>query len=536
MSWTPLTRKPTLQTENKKEMKKHFLIMCLSLIATGQALSQITPVNIGSSANSGGGDALRTWAIKYNQADFTLDQKGTASGTDTYTVTIAAPSPGFTTGISALSAYTTGLRFWITFTNANTGAATLNINGLGAKSIVKNGSIALSSGDISAGQTLCLAYDGTNLQIIGSSVAGVVTLTGTQTLTNKTLTSPAITTPTGIVKGDVGLGNVDNTSDANKPVSTATQTALDAKQATLVSGTNIKTINGTSVLGSGDITVSAGTWGSITGTLSSQTDLQTALDAKVAKETFTSLVDGATVAWDQSNKQSPLAKLTSTQSFTINITNVKDGASGILKLTKNTASDIVMTFDTDFTNKSLNSTLTTYTFSGSSGNQYFLSFVVDGTAIEWVIGDVVSSTAPPAARVTKTTAQSIANNTYTALTWGTQVFDNGALWDSGNASRFTIPGSGDKMVTVSFNIWFASNSTGLRRCGVIINGGAGASSEYIDARPPTSGAITYIHDSFTVYCQGGDYLEVFVFQSSGGALDVAGSGTQNNCSVIVHDL
>ena len=30
-------------------------------------------------------------------------------------------------------------------------------------------------------------------------------------------------------KSDVGLGNVDNTSDANKPVSTATQTALDAK-------------------------------------------------------------------------------------------------------------------------------------------------------------------------------------------------------------------------------------------------------------------------------------------------------------------
>ena len=34
---------------------------------------------------------------------------------------------------------------------------------------------------------------------------------------------------TGLVKGDVGLGNVDNTSDANKPVSTATQTALNLK-------------------------------------------------------------------------------------------------------------------------------------------------------------------------------------------------------------------------------------------------------------------------------------------------------------------
>ena len=32
-----------------------------------------------------------------------------------------------------------------------------------------------------------------------------------------------------LVKGDVGLGNADNTSDANKPISTATQTALDNK-------------------------------------------------------------------------------------------------------------------------------------------------------------------------------------------------------------------------------------------------------------------------------------------------------------------
>lgn len=50
--------------------------------------------------------------------------------------------------------------------------------------------------------------------------------TAAQTLTNKTLTSPVINTPTGIVKGDVGLGNVDNTSDANKPVSTAQNAAI----------------------------------------------------------------------------------------------------------------------------------------------------------------------------------------------------------------------------------------------------------------------------------------------------------------------
>ena len=61
------------------------------------------------------------------------------------------------------------------------------------------------------------------------ATGAVVGTTNTQTLTNKTLTSPVINTPTGITKSDVGLANVDNTSDANKPVSTATQTALDLK-------------------------------------------------------------------------------------------------------------------------------------------------------------------------------------------------------------------------------------------------------------------------------------------------------------------
>jgi hypothetical protein len=84
-----------------------------------------------------------------------------------------------------------------------------------------------------------------------------------------------------LVKGDVGLGNVDNTADADKPVSTATQTALNAKQDTLVSGTNIKTVNSNSLLGSGNIEISSSVaWGGITGTLSTQTDLQSALDAK----------------------------------------------------------------------------------------------------------------------------------------------------------------------------------------------------------------------------------------------------------------
>ncbi|HET6622722.1 MAG TPA: hypothetical protein VFG56_02190, partial [Candidatus Saccharimonadales bacterium] len=73
----------------------------------------------------------------------------------------------------------------------------------------------------------------------GSIVNGAVTEakldTALQTKINSAGGSGAVSSVNGqtgdvtLTKADVGLGNVDNTSDANKPVSTATQTALDLK-------------------------------------------------------------------------------------------------------------------------------------------------------------------------------------------------------------------------------------------------------------------------------------------------------------------
>lgn len=85
-----------------------------------------------------------------------------------------------------------------------------------------------------------------------------VSLAGAETLTNKTLTSPAINTPTGITKTDVGLANVDNTSDANKPVSTATQTELNLK-ANLANPTFTGTVNAADLTLSGNLTVNGTT-------------------------------------------------------------------------------------------------------------------------------------------------------------------------------------------------------------------------------------------------------------------------------------
>lgn len=126
--------------------------------------------------------------------------------------------------------------------------------------------------------------------ITGSGGGGSGTLTNLTATDNTgqtwTITNPT-TTPNlslALTSAAVGLGNVDNTSDANKPVSTATSTALGLKQDNITLTTTGS--SGAATLVGATLNIpqytSTATWGSITGTLSSQTDLQTAIDGKVA--------------------------------------------------------------------------------------------------------------------------------------------------------------------------------------------------------------------------------------------------------------
>jgi len=79
-----------------------------------------------------------------------------STGNDSYAITVT-PAP---------NDYDVGDTYTFKADVANTGAATLNVNGLGAKSIVKLYNNALVTGDILAGQIVRVSYDGTNFQML----------------------------------------------------------------------------------------------------------------------------------------------------------------------------------------------------------------------------------------------------------------------------------------------------------------------------------------------------------------------------------
>jgi hypothetical protein len=94
------------------------------------------------------------------------DQFGTAqfltgvSGSDTITATVTS---------SSFIAYVAGQAFNFVAAAANTTTSvTLNLNGLGAKSVTKTGSTALAVGDIKIGQLVSVVYDGTRFQLVGA--------------------------------------------------------------------------------------------------------------------------------------------------------------------------------------------------------------------------------------------------------------------------------------------------------------------------------------------------------------------------------
>jgi len=152
------------------------------------------------------------------------------SGTNTYTVSLTP----------AITAYTAGLSLKIKFGNTNTGASTLNVDGLGAISMKKNVSLALEANDLVTGGIYECVYDGTNFQVIGLAATSVPSASestqgiaeiATQAETNAGTDDARIVTPLKIqVKNGLRA-----TKTANYPiVSGDNQTQITANSASVI--------------------------------------------------------------------------------------------------------------------------------------------------------------------------------------------------------------------------------------------------------------------------------------------------------------
>lgn len=160
-----------------------------------------------------------------------------AQVSDAYAITVS-PAP---------SAYAAGQRWLFKANTANTGAASLNVNSLGAVTIKKNTDQDLATGDIEAGSIVEVVHDGTNFQMVsvGAVAPGTGDVTGPASSVDSEIALFSGTggktlkraSGTGVLRVDSGVASVD--SDVTDLVSAASESA--AGKVELATATEINT-------------------------------------------------------------------------------------------------------------------------------------------------------------------------------------------------------------------------------------------------------------------------------------------------------
>lgn len=124
-------------------------------VAGGNTPTANLPMSGFKHTGAANGSAATDYATLGQAQTLTSSYAVDSSGTDAYAITV---SP-------AIAGYVTGQQFSFYPATANTGAATLNVSGLGAKTIKKDKNTDLADNDIIVGQIVRVIYDGTNFQV-----------------------------------------------------------------------------------------------------------------------------------------------------------------------------------------------------------------------------------------------------------------------------------------------------------------------------------------------------------------------------------
>lgn len=118
----------------------------------------------------------------------------------------------------------------------------------------------------------------------------------------------------------------------------------------------------------------------------------------------------------------------------------------------------------------------------------------------------------------QTVAQSLTNNTATAITFDAEDvdYDNGHSTVT-NTSRYTAGTAG--WYLVNYAVAFSSNATGKRTANLKLNGTTDLVGTFSDAVPLTTGDVTTFGLAKLIFLNASDYIELMALQTSGGALN-----------------
>jgi hypothetical protein len=166
-------------------------------LETGDVIADLVITNpLSTDAKSQGDDHIRLLkkVLKETLNGFAGAILVTATETGTASAHVLTPT-------TALVGYATGTMLLYRPSNAGTGALTVNVSALGAKSVKTIMGADPTSGDVTANQPILLMYDGTNFVLLcGSAFLGK---TGNQTLTGNLAITGSVTGTTGTFSGPV---------------------------------------------------------------------------------------------------------------------------------------------------------------------------------------------------------------------------------------------------------------------------------------------------------------------------------------------
>lgn len=121
------------------------------------------------------------------------------------------------------------------------------------------------------------------------------------------------------------------------------------------------------------------------------------------------------------------------------------------------------------------------------------------------------------------TPQAVANSANQVILWDTELYDTDAIHDTvTNKSRMTVPAGLGGIWRADYQIAMAAlNTTGTRASWVQVN--AGGRRFAATESPPSATVNTQVTGSKDLVLAAGDFVELFIFQTSGGFLNCATS-------------